>query len=131
MTVIVGVMVPGTPVPQGSKRIVPTARGPRLVDTTGERLKAWRRSVADAIGWHRPPVEGPVFVHLQFWLPVPAKSRHAYPVRPDLDKLTRAVFDALTMSGVIGDDSQVVDVRAGKGWHPGGWTGLGLTVAHA
>jgi Holliday junction resolvase RusA-like endonuclease len=35
-------------------------------------------------------------------------------VRPDIDKLCRAVLDAITMSGVIHDDAQVVSLFAHK-----------------
>lgn len=45
------------------------------------------------------------------------KSRPCWPTTRssgDIDKLQRAVFDALTDAGVWRDDSQVVDVRARK-----------------
>lgn len=39
--------------------------------------------------------------------------------RPDLDKLIRSTMDALTDSGVIVDDAQVVDIRAYKAYPSG------------
>ncbi len=63
-------------------------------------------------GW-----EGPVGIDLHFGLPKPKsapKKRRVWPdKRPDLDKLTRAVLDALTYV-VYADDSQVVEIRATK-----------------
>ena len=37
--------VVGLPVPQGSKRIVPTGAGPRLIDVNDAKLKDWRHLV--------------------------------------------------------------------------------------
>ena len=37
-------------------------------------------------------------------------------VRPDLDKLARAVLDALVGAGVIRDDAQVAELHATKGY---------------
>ena len=64
------------------------------------------------------PLERPgeVYVHLTFRLPRPVSlpKRRVHPVtRPDVDKLTRACFDALS-SVVWADDAQVVGVRANK-----------------
>jgi Holliday junction resolvase RusA-like endonuclease len=49
-----------------------------------------------------------------------APTRHA--VRPDLDKLVRAVLDALVGAGVIRDDAQVAELHASKRY--GEWPGL-------
>jgi Holliday junction resolvase RusA-like endonuclease len=38
----------------------------------------------------------------------------AYPRRPDLDKLIRSTIDAVALGGLIGDDAQVIEVRARK-----------------
>jgi Holliday junction resolvase RusA-like endonuclease len=35
-------------------------------------------------------------------------------VKPDLDKLVRAVFDACEVAGVLGNDSQVTKLKASK-----------------
>ena len=44
----------------------------------------------------------------------------------DVDTLTRAVLDALTMAGVLEDDRWVVEIRARKRWidHPSAKTGV-------
>nr|DAN37658.1 MAG TPA: Endodeoxyribonuclease RusA [Caudoviricetes sp.] len=60
-------------------------------------------------------------------MPKPKRPRWDVPaVKPDLDKLTRAVFDALTDAGVWRDDSRVVDMRVTKRYEdaeavPGVW----------
>lgn len=45
----------------------------------------------------------------------PKSSKRDYPsVKPDLDKLERALLDGLTDSGVIWDDALVVSMTASK-----------------
>lgn len=126
--------VPGLPQPQGSTRSF--ARGGKVVTTSDNpRLRPWRESVC----WHarqamqtpwlegtisRPPFVGPVSVSAIFWLPRPAghfgsgrnagQLRASAPdrpaVKPDLDKLLRAVLDALSEAGAWRDDAQVVEL---------------------
>lgn len=117
--------------PQGSKNAY--VRGGRavLVDAN-PRLKAWRaqvRAAAEAAiaedGWET--LDEPCQAHLAFTMPAPKRSRWGVPaVKPDLDKLTRAVFDALTDAGVWKDDSRVVSIEATKRYEddeavPGVW----------
>ena len=109
----------GAPVPQGSKNAY--VRGGRavLVDANA-RLKPWRsavRSAAEAaiaeVGWET--LDEPCRVYLGFTMPAPKRPRWDVPaVKPDLDKLTRAVFDALTDAGVWRDDSRVVSMEVTK-----------------
>lgn len=124
--------VAGTPVPQGSKNAY--VRGGRavLVDAN-PRLKAWRAAVRSAAeeaiaedGWET--LDEPCKVHLGFIMPSPKRPRWSLPaVKPDIDKLTRAVFDALTDAGVWRDDSRVVSMNVTKrytgsdGAVPGVW----------
>lgn len=107
--------VPGRPAAQGSKRHV---GGGRLVEQS-KAVAPWRTTVA----WHAAqefrgaPLDGPLRVVIDFVMPRPAatprKSTPPAVKRPDVDKMQRAVFDAL--SGVVWrDDSQVVDVHARK-----------------
>lgn len=109
------VFVPGKPAAQGSKRHV---GGGRLIEQS-KAVAPWRTSVS----WHvaqahtGAPLDGALRVVLDFVMPRPSstpKTRTPAAVkRPDLDKLTRAMFDA--MSGIVWrDDSQVVDVTARK-----------------
>jgi Holliday junction resolvase RusA-like endonuclease len=116
----------GTPATQGSKRaFVTRGAAPRavLVDNNPGKLRPWRDAVryaaAEAMAG-RPPLEGPVIVRIVFAIARPKshpKTRRTWPtgkLAGDVDKLVRAVFDALTDAGVFGDDSQVVQVAAFK-----------------
>lgn len=78
-------------------------------------LKRWRTSIANAYKLlKQPPIDGAVQVELTFVLIKPKTVKRIYPfVRPDLDKLCRAVLDALT--GVaFKDDQQVTKLYAEK-----------------
>lgn len=112
---VFALFVPGKPAAQGSKRHV---GGGRMVEQS-KAVAPWRTTVA----WHaaqvyrEAPQDGPLSVELAFVMPRPssAPKRSTPPAvkRPDLDKLQRAVFDAL--SGVVWrDDSQVTYVAASK-----------------
>lgn len=121
----------GTPAPQGSKTLM---RG-RMVEAN-PRVRAWRATVTAAAQaalmaapqWNAEHTA--VVLHVTFTLPRPAlhyrTGRYAHllrpdaPVRhtrtPDLDKLVRAVGDALTVAGVWVDDSRVVRLVASKAY---------------
>lgn len=121
--------VPGKPVSQGSMRS-PRA-GVVLHDKLGE-LKAWRQIVGlKALqAYHGPVHDGPVQVGLDFAFRTPRKHRGKTlkHTQPDLDKLIRAVLDALT--GVLyRDDGQVYYIEATKTWvMDGAAEGLGVEV---
>jgi crossover junction endodeoxyribonuclease RusA len=108
--------VPGRPAAQGSKRHV---GGGRLVEQS-KAVAPWRTTVswyAAQVYGHHAPLDGPLQVELDFVMPRPAATpKRATPPairRPDLDKLQRAILDAL--SAVVWlDDSQVVDIHARK-----------------
>lgn len=117
--------VEGRAVAQGSKR-APVAG---VVRESGKGLHAWRRkiaTVARAHGWIGSPLASPVAVGLVFVRGRPKSHARAggklapaapcFPSStPDVDKLERAVLDALT--GVCWrDDAQVVCVRKIKLW---------------
>lgn len=119
---------PGKPVPQGSKNI---GRGGQLYEQNTRALKAWRNAIAftcvDATNKHRQgPFEGPVELWINFVFLRPASHltkagdlRKSAPIfhtfKPDIDKLTRAVLDALT-GAAFDDDRQVVQIDVHKGW---------------
>lgn len=115
---LVSFHVHGLPVAQGSSRSY-VVNGKPVITTTAKGLSSWRRLVADVAQRFAPaePWEGPIRVDLHFGIPRPKsapKKRRVWPdKRPDLDKLTRAVFDALTYV-VFADDSQVVELSATK-----------------
>ncbi len=115
---LIAFQVHGLPVPQGSTRAW-VVNGKPIITSSAKGLASWRRLVADVAQRFAPnqPWIGPVGIELHFGLPKPKsapKRRRVWPdKRPDLDKLTRAVLDALTYV-VFADDSQVVDIRASK-----------------
>lgn len=107
----------GVPAPQGSKRAFVV--GNRAVVTEDSKRSApWRDSVAAAgvaaMGG-LPALDGPLQVTIRFRMPRPRSVKRLYPsVKPDIDKLARAVLDGLTAAGVIVDDSRVISLTAEK-----------------
>jgi Holliday junction resolvase RusA-like endonuclease len=107
--------VPGDPIAQGSKNAY--RRGERIVLVeSAKRLPAWRykiTSAAQEANLTKFETEA-VKVTLLFCLLQPKSSTRRYPTtKPDLDKLVRAVLDALT--GVAyKDDSQVCQLDVQK-----------------
>jgi crossover junction endodeoxyribonuclease RusA len=117
----------GSPVPQGSARAF--THGSRVVVTSDNKnLKKWCTFCAlvlrKDIAAHEQ-YEGPVAVELQFYFDRPKShlngsgslrkgySAH-HTVKPDLDKLVRAILDAGTDAKVWHDDAQVVRLTASK-----------------
>ena len=124
----------GKPEPKGSTRIVPV-RGRAVITSDNAKLKAWQH----AIQWTARTLAAPLFVGavdvvLVFRLTrPPSLSRlHRHPARrPDVDKLARAVLDALT-GELLHDDGQVVGLHARKVFaHPSASPGVDVTVAAA
>ena len=113
--VLITFTVPGKAASQGSKRHV---GGGRMIESSKD-LGPWRERVAlvASAAMSGPLLTGAVAVELAFVLPRPVSTpkRVTPPAirRPDLDKLTRAIFDAIT-NVVIADDSQVVALLATK-----------------
>jgi Holliday junction resolvase RusA-like endonuclease len=91
----------------------------------------------------RPPLTEPVVVRLTFTFPWLVKHYRTgkssrllrddaptiHDTTPDLDKLVRLVFDALTVAGVWRDDCIGSDLRAVKRWGPTGATQIHLRKA--
>ena len=114
--------VPGVPAPQVSKRYVGNGR---MVESSKD-LPAWR----EAVTWYAlraaNPDEDlhdcPLRLDVEFRFTMPKGRRKAdrergwthKTTKPDLDKLIRAIGDALEASGVITSDAQIVDIRAEK-----------------
>lgn len=117
--------VPGEPITEGSTRAFTSGQRVVVTHDRGPELDQWRLKVAHAAeaaareaGWE-PRHDGPVAVTAAFFLPRPksAKGRIFPHVKPDLDKLQRAVGDALApykRPGVIKDDSRIVTWHASK-----------------
>lgn len=129
--------VPGEPITEGSMRTFKSGQRTVVTHDRGPELDAWRIKVrraaedaAQAAYWE-PRYDGPVEVWAEFRLPrpksVPPSKRPLPFVKPDLDKLQRAVGDALApykQPGVLRDDSRIVGWSAVKRYaddtHPAG-----------
>ena len=117
--------VPGAPAPQGSKRQV----NGHFIEAN-KRTRPWRALVRDAAEEAKEAQNvitftGPVGAYLTFFKARP--KAHYYTgknaevlredapfyvtTKPDVDKLTRAIFDALTDAQVFRDDSQVAELH--------------------
>lgn len=148
---VVTLKVYGTPAPQGSKTAVGGHGGrPRMVEGRRPKaraaFKAWRAQVAEqgakaladrggvVVGGDQGAHGTPLYVSIAFTVPKPA-SKPKYlrwsRVRPDVDKLARAVLDALdTDCGLIADDSRVAAMVVTKQYAAAGTaTGANITIA--
>ena len=122
-------MVIGPPVPKGSARafVIPGKgdQSPRavVVQNNKKALAHWQTQIGNEARTAMnstqvpPPFDGPFIVSVTFRLNRPrsvsVKDRPVPTVKPDLDKLVRAVLDALT--GILWrDDAQVVTIIATK-----------------
>jgi crossover junction endodeoxyribonuclease RusA len=117
---MIKLFVPGVPVSQGD---LTATRTGRLYYQNHKTLDPWRYDIAwrarKAMRQARFHVhDGPVIVDVSFVMhrPKATPKRRATPPaikKPDLDKLQRAILDAMT-SHVYQDDSQVVEIHARK-----------------
>lgn len=130
------IVVIGRPVTQGAIRSL--GQGRPSVHANAKTLKPWRLAVKDAAMAVAGDLRftGPVAVDCVYYFDRPAghygTGRNAHLVKDsappypatrtcgDIDKLDRAIYDALTDAGIWHDDSQVVD-----GWHAKRWVGSG------
>ena len=80
--------------------------------------RAWRHKIAQGAHDATDHVfTGPVHVRVEFILPRPKTVKRIYPaVKPDLDKLLRALFDGMHCSGhkLLVDDSLVCSCQCSK-----------------
>ena len=137
MTADLRVTVPGAAVPQGSMRLV---QGGRRMIHSNPSLAAWRATVAAhviaaIVRTERQvgtcfPLTGPVNLVCVFTFERPKShyrsGRYAAMLKdrapvymqtgPDLDKLVRAIGDALVSACAIVDDKQLNVIHAGKKW---------------
>lgn len=132
ITPIVQFTVYGTPQTKGSMKAIPKRNGTGFIMTsTNKGLPNWENAVASEAAKQADETlwQGPVRVHVAFYFSRPAshygtgRNRHrikdSAPRKPitknknDLDKLCRAILDAL--SGVVyEDDSQVTALVTSK-----------------
>ena len=126
------ISVHGQPIPQGSMRAFKNKHSGRVIVTADNaRTKPWKAAITDkaadvvaAAGMPNPAYgREPVRIAVTFRMPrpkghygakglLPSAPRHPTTI-PDLDKLVRAVLDALT--GIVyRDDAQVVALETYK-----------------
>lgn len=115
-------------------------QGGRRMIHSNPQVRAWRATVAahciaeiihtERRGQAQWPATGPCALVVTFHFPRPKHHyrqgkfahllRHVAPremwVGPDLDKLVRAIGDALTDACVVVDDKQINVIRAAKKW---------------
>jgi crossover junction endodeoxyribonuclease RusA len=127
--------VPGVPRAQGSKRHV---GGGVMVEMGGKPLKDWRRDIKEtAAEMGVEPLAGALKLTMDFYMTRPKghygkkgllPSAPARPsVRPDLDKLARAVMDSLT--GIwFRDDAQIASLVCRKHYADDSHRTPGVTV---
>lgn len=113
----------GRPIPQGSLKFI---QG-RPIHVRAHDLALWRADIArNAHEAGYKPVSNAVRVVITFIMKPPKTVTRRYPsVKPDLDKLIRAVLDGLTEVAYV-DDQQVVHVEASKlyGEQEGAWINI-------
>lgn len=116
----IALVVFGTPAPQGStKAFIPKGWQRPVITADNRKTKPWKQQIAGAaaaLNQHPFAKDVPLAITLDFYLAKPASvtKRRTHPiVKPDLDKLVRAVFDALT--GIMfADDAQVIALHTRK-----------------
>lgn len=133
--------VPGIPVAKGSAKAFYNRKANRafVVQDNAARQKPWVSLIsvmAQEAGLKL--IDGPVKVKLEFWMPRPkshfnkkglkATAPDLHQSKPDIDKIIRAVLDALT-SIAYRDDSQICHVDAVKHYCRG-IPGVNIEVGH-
>lgn len=124
-------VVPGTPIPKGSLAPLPSGK----MRSDNKKLKKWQSMVSNyarmavtqnsfnsvrydyctTIGNKRYKVnkrvcfDEPVVVHAQFFFAPIQKPRWGilHGTKPDLDKLQRAIGDALQAANIVSEDSRI------------------------
>lgn len=126
------IFIAGEPRPQGSKKAY--RRGTSIVLVEAQKdLPAWRAHMETQLGFkmleHETKFDTAVAVAITFWLTRPKSVKRQYPTGTyDIDKLTRAVLDAVTKAGVWRDDSDVVDLQVRKTYNDIHESGVLLSI---
>lgn len=125
----------GLPSPQGSKRHV----GNGIMVESSKTLATWRDSLTIAARQaaikHRVLFDEPVQVEVTFRCPMPRSRKKAVrdagigpkSTAPDLDKLQRALGDALEAGGLLTNDAVIARWVATK-VEVTGWTGAAIKI---
>lgn len=122
MSSILEIWVDG--IPKAQPRIKAFVRGSHAGVYTPATARSWRTKIWATIleNPHRRPSEGPIMAKLSFLFPRPKShfrgrnrdilkdnAPHHVQIKPDIDNLTKAVYDAITDSKKVWcDDCQVV-----------------------
>lgn len=116
MTDPLTIHIPGEPRPQGSKKAYIRGKRVNLVEAN-PGLKAWRQTITLHARKRAGTYTGerPLHVTYRFHLTRPKSVRRWLPwVRPDLDKLIRAVNDGLGDAKIWDDDGRITTITATK-----------------
>lgn len=113
MTTPFKLTVYGDPAPQGSKIAHALPSGKIVMREVSKKIDPWRRAVKEAVlslvGDDFEPFDSPLEIETIFYLQRGSSIKRPMPtVAPDLDKLDRGLWDALTQAGVWRDDALVV-----------------------
>lgn len=113
-----GIRIQGKPATKGSYVAITRADGGSFLKNDSLGLKGWTeeiRYLASAEMRGVPPYTA-VYLEIVIYRKRPQKKHPKYPnMRPDPDKVARAVMDALTGIAYV-DDSNVIIVLARKAW---------------
>jgi Holliday junction resolvase RusA-like endonuclease len=138
--VTVELLVFGEPMPKGSKTAVVRNGKATLLDArrgeSRKRYELWKTAVAVEARYamrHSGPLDGPLAIVATFSLRRPKhesrdeRTRTWHTVRPDADKLLRAVLDPLS-GVVIADDARIAHVVVAKRYAVGR-PGVHITIS--
>lgn len=109
--------IPGEPVTKGSRITGLRKDGTAYSRDANPKTKGWTVEASKVI-WSAAKglsfASRPVLVRATFYCRQPKKPTHPHPSRGDVDKMARALLDAITASGVLSDDRHVVQLDVGK-----------------
>ena len=132
--------IPGIPASKGSYRPITgrsrtTGKPVTRLIPMDKKERPWRDHVRDTILDHQTPTiphDSYVTVETTFYLPrpktIPPRKRKHPTVKPDIDKLQRALYDAITETHIWHDDCQITDVISHKRYADNTPTGVSLTI---
>lgn len=116
-------VVLGRAAPQGSKVLDKGKDGKPFMRESSGGVHPWRKKIVRAaMGSDGRPLAtftGPVEIHIEFEFRRAKSNTDDFPTGRNIgdgDKLTRAVWDALTQAKVIQDDAYCVDWSGSKRW---------------
>lgn len=130
----------GLPAPQGSKTNMPNGAMVEGSSRTGrQNLRDWRTACIAAARDQAAltgRMSGALELSVQFRFPMPVRARkrdrpqRLKATKPDLDKLVRALGDALKLGGLIDDDARIARLVCEK-IETVEWCGAVVTIRSA